>query len=97
MRSIKIAYFPWPPSLCPSTSKCFPQPWPWTSNFKRTPPLQQTMEQQPHRACEQTNSKQKQNQSRHIQIYHAFYCSIQPRNNAMVSLKDDFTVWHQSQ
>ena len=25
----------WPP--CPSTSKIFPRPWPWTSNFKRTP------------------------------------------------------------
>ena len=25
----------WPP--CPSTSKIFLRPWPWTSNFKRTP------------------------------------------------------------
>ena len=35
------------------------------------------MEQQPHRACEGTKSKQKQNQAtRHIQTDHAFYCSI---------------------
>ena len=47
------------------------------------------MEQQPNRACEQTNSKQKQNQvTRHIQINLALYCSIQPTSNAMVSLKD---------
>ena len=31
----------------------------------------------------------------HIQIDHAFYCSIQPTNNAMVSLKDGFTVQYQ--
>ena len=30
----------------------------------------QTMEQQPHRACERTWPKQKQNQARHIQIDH---------------------------
>ena len=34
------------------------------------------MEQQQHRACEQTKSKQKQTKSRHIQINDAFYCSI---------------------
>ena len=33
----------------------------------------------------------------HIQIDHAYYCSIQPANNAMVSLKDGFTVQYQSQ
>ena len=48
---------------------------------------QQIMEQQPHRACERTKSKLKQNQERHIQIDHAFYCLIQPTNNGMVSLK----------
>ena len=57
----KTIHSPWP-----STSKIHP-PWPWTSNFKRNPPptpcpLQQTMEQQPHRACKRTKSKQKQNQ-----------------------------------
>ena len=35
--------------------------------------------------------------SRYIQIDHVFYCSIQPTNNVMVSLKDGFIVWHQSQ
>ena len=39
-------------------------------------PFQQTMEQQLHRACERTKSKQSQNQPRHIHIDHAFYCSI---------------------
>ena len=35
------------------------------------------MEKQPHHACEQTKSRQqKQNQARHIQINHVFYCSI---------------------
>ena len=55
--------FKTPDPLCPSASKIFPHPWLWTSNFKRTPhPLQQTMEHQPHRACERTKSKQEQNQ-----------------------------------
>ena len=53
------------------------------------------MEQQPHGVCERTKSKQKQNQARHIKIDHPFYCSIKPTNNAMVSLKDGFTVWRQ--
>ena len=55
------------------------------------------MEQEPHHVCEWTNSKQKQNQARHIQVDHLLYCSIKPTNNAMVSLKDGFTVWRQSQ
>ena len=41
--------------------------------------------------------KQKKTKPRHIQIDHAFYCSIYPTSNAMVSLKDVFTVWRQSQ
>ena len=32
------------------------------------------MKQQPHRACGRTKSKQKENQTRHIQIDHACYC-----------------------
>ena len=52
----------------------------------------QTMEQQPNRVRERTKSKQKQNQARHIQIDHAVYCSIQPTNNSVVSLKDGFPV-----
>ena len=57
------------------------------------------MQQQSHREGEQTKSKQKQIKikSRHIQIDRAFYCSIYPTNSAMVSLKNDFTVWHESQ
>ena len=35
--------------------------------------------------------------SRHIQSDHAFCCSILPTKNASVSLKDDYTVWRQSQ
>ena len=38
-------------------------------------------EEQPHRACERTKSKQKLNQACHIQIDHAFYCAIDPRNS----------------
>ena len=34
MMSIKIGQF----SRRPATSKILPSPWPWTSNFKRTPP-----------------------------------------------------------
>ena len=34
------------------------------------------MEQQAHRACERTKSKQQQTQARHIQIDHALYCLI---------------------
>ena len=50
------------------------------------------MEHQPDRVCERTKLKQKQNQARHIKIDHPFYCSIKATNNAMVSLKDGFTV-----
>ena len=39
----------------------------------------------------------KENQVSQIQIGHAFYCPIQPTNNAMVSLKDDFTVIRQGE
>ena len=35
-------------------------------------PLQQTMEQQPHHTCERMKPKQKQTNSRHIQIDHGF-------------------------
>ena len=45
---------------------------------------------------EQIQNKNK-TKSRHIQIDHAFYCSIYPTNSAMVSWKDGFTVWRQSQ
>ena len=37
------------------------------------------MEQQLHRACEPTKSKQKQNQARHVQIDYALYCSSEIR------------------
>ena len=35
--------------------------------------------------------------SRHVHIDDALYISIQLTNNAMVSLKDSFTVWRQRQ
>ena len=40
--SMKISNFQDPPPLplCPSKSKIPSPPWPWTLNFKRTPPLQ---------------------------------------------------------
>ena len=54
------------------------------------------MEQQPNRTYERTKSNQKQNQvTRHIQIDHVLYFSIQPTKHAVVSLKDGFTVWRQ--
>ena len=45
------------------------------------------------------NQNQNQNKTklRHIQIDHALYYSIQPTNNAIVSLKDGLTIWRQSQ
>ena len=43
------------------------------------------------------NQNKNKTKSRHIQIDHAFYCSIQPTSNAMVSLKDGFTIQYQSQ
>ena len=36
MTSIKFVKLSRPPPHCPSTSKHFPPPWPWTSNFKQT-------------------------------------------------------------
>ena len=56
----------------------------------------QTMEQQPNRVCEQAKSKQNVT-SRQIQIDHVIYYLIQSTNNVMVSLKDEFTIWRQSQ
>ena len=29
--------------------------------------------------------------------WHVIYCLILPKNNVMVSLKDEFTIWRQSQ
>ena len=49
------------------------------------------MQQQPYCACERIQNKNK-TKLRHIQIDHAFYCT-----RSMVSLKDGFTVWRQSQ
>ena len=43
------------------------------------------------------NQNKNKTKSRHIQIDHTLFCSIQPTNNAMVPLKDGFTVWRQSQ
>ena len=43
------------------------------------------------------NQNKNKTKSRHIQIDFRLYCSIQPTDNAMVSLKDGFTVWRQSQ
>ena len=54
------------------------------------------MEEQPHRAFEQNHNKNK-TKSCHIRIDLAFYCSIEPTKNAMVSLKDGFAVSRQSQ
>ena len=38
------------------------------------------------------NQNKNKTKSRHIQIDFRLYCSIQPTNNAMVSLKDGLTV-----
>ena len=43
------------------------------------------------------NQNKNKTKSRHIQIDHAFYYSILSENNVMVSLKDGFTAWSQSQ
>ena len=43
------------------------------------------------------NERNQNKKSCLIQIEHLFHCLIYPRNNAMVSLKDGFTVWRQSQ
>ena len=48
------------------------------------------MEQQPYRACER-NQKKNKTKSRHIRIGHDFYWLISPTDNAMLSLKDGFT------
>ena len=49
------------------------------------------MEQQPYRAFERSRNKNK-TKLRHIQIDNAFFCT-----RSMVSLKDGFTVYRQSQ
>ena len=43
------------------------------------------------------NQNKSKTKSSHIQTDHTFCCSIQLTNNAIVSLKDDFTAWRQSQ
>ena len=42
------------------------------------------------------NQNKNKTKLRHIQIDHALYCSFQNTYNAMVSLKDGFTVSRQS-
>ena len=39
-RPWKLSNFQDPSPPCPSMSKILPPSWPWTSNFKRSPPLQ---------------------------------------------------------
>ena len=51
------------------------------------------MEQQSHRAPERTKSKQKQNQV----TSHSNWLRVLLFDLAVVSLKDDFTVWRQTQ
>ena len=43
------------------------------------------------------NERNQNKKSCLIQIEHSFHCLIYPTNNTMVSLKDGFTVWRQSQ
>ena len=43
------------------------------------------------------NKRNQNKKSCLIQIEYSFHCSIYPTNNAMVSLKDAFTFWRQSQ
>ena len=81
------------------TQEWFQHSWPWTSNFKRTPPLplsNKLWNNNPNVHVNERNQNKNESKSRHIQIDETFYCSIQPTNNAMVSLKDGFTIWHQS-
>ena len=91
--SIKIVYFSRPPNPCSSTSKIFNPLGIGRPIFNEplpSHPLQQTMEQQPHCACERTRLKQKQNQvTSHSNWLHILLFTL-------VSLKDGFTVWHQS-
>ena len=65
-------------------------------SFCNQPVCKQNIKQQPHRACERNQNKCK-TKSGHVQICHAFYCSIQPTSNAMVSLMEGFTVRRQSE
>ena len=43
------------------------------------------------------NERNQNKKSCLIQIEYSFHCLIYPTNNTMVSLKDGFTVWRQSQ
>ena len=105
-RPWKVFDFQPPPVSIYATSNIFPVPWPWTPNFKWPPASlnpsainlsnklwnnNRTMH------VNERNQNKSKTKSRHIQIDHAFYCSIYPINNAMVSLKDGLTIWHQSQ
>ena len=42
------------------------------------------------------NQSKNETKSCHIQIDHAFCCSVYVTNNAVVSIKDGFTTWRQS-
>ena len=54
-----------------------------------------TMEQQPHRECEWNQNK---NKTKHVTFELTTHSIVRlSPNNAMVSLKDDFTVWRQRQ
>ena len=172
-RPWKLSSFQYPQPPCSSTFKNLPAHWPWTSNFKLSPPSPNgnqsiQIKHNPRTtlicyqilpsafifsinslfsssfhltfftfswslsaiswlyslACEvvqnitkctlfaqseNVNKLWNNNRTVHVnkrnqnkksclnEIEHLFHCSIYPTNNAMVSLKDDFTVWRQSQ
>ena len=56
----------------------------------------QTMEHNRIVHVNERNQNKNKTKLRHIQIDHALYCSFQNTHNAMVSLKDGFTVSRQS-
>ena len=108
MRSIKIAQFSRTPTLLFIYVQNSYTPWTWTSNFKRIPPPSSPSSQFQtkvfaalystlfiHRACEQTKSKQKRNQARHIHIDLTFYCLIYKQCNGII--KRWLHFWRQAQ
>ena len=85
MTSMKVVQFSKPPTHCPS--KFFhPLDLGRSISNKALSSPNNTVH------VNERNRKKDQTKSRHLQIDHVFHCSIYPRNNAMVSLKDGFTV-----
>ena len=86
MTSMKIAQFSDPIASCPSMSKIFPLPWPWTSNFKWTPTPPTTLSHKLwNNNCTVHVNKRNQNKNK------TKSCRLFPRGNPSLHRSEIYT------